>query len=355
MSCSFTVFELKICFISAGLRGAYGGERHLLNLASELAAIGHEVTIYTHKINPICRSILSKKVKLVETGFPVIRDHDLALLTDLILMPYLVLMIRGKYDQIHAAKWQSVFGMALAKSFHPNYKKTPTVYHCQDAPRALYDLKNWTLTYMPIFKRMLLTPISVVLECIDKWSVRHADIIIANSDRTAKEIKRIYGRNSHIVYPGIEIERFGRYSKQEAREKLGIPLDLEVFISVSKLHRRKRIDRAVKIYADRCDGIRSSKFFIIGDGPERAKLQRLVSEMGIDNIKFLGELTDKDVELYYAASDCFIFTAKDEAFGLAPLEAKVAGCEIIGNHVQYPITSWRAHAIDVTRICEIST
>jgi len=343
---------MRICFIFPRFTGPYGAERLILKMSSELTHLNHNITIYTHKFHLSCKDIVSSKVKIVETGFPPIKDHDIASFLDLILMPNLALKINGNYDIFHLVNWQSAFGGFLAKILHSKYRKIPFIYHCTEPPRIVYDLKDITLSKYPFSKKILLKFILPILKYVDKYSVRRLDKIISISDWTAKQVREIYSRDSEIVYPGVEIERFKRYSKEVARKKLRLDRDTKLFISVSKLHRRKRIDKALRIYEEFSKSFRKSKFLIIGDGPEKQNLKNLVKKMNLKNVEFLGRISDDEIPVYYAAADYFIFTAKNEPFGIAPLEAKVAGCELLGVNTHYPILSWEDSTKKVIEIYE---
>lgn len=332
---------MNICLICPRFTGPYGAERLVLNLSSELTKLGHFVTIYSHKFHPDCSSILSNDVKIVETGFPNIKNHDVSTLLDLVLMPNLARKVTGSYDIIHAINWQSAFGAICIKKIHGKKSKDVLIlYHCTEPPRIVYDLKEMTLSNTTLWKRVLLIFIIPFLKYIDLYSVRRVNRIIAISDWTAKQIQQIYNIDADIIYPGIEIERFTKYSKDEAKTKLDISPDLKLYLSASKLHRRKRLDVALERYKEHSEK-HQSKFIIIGDGEEKNRLEKLSKQMNLKNVEFLGRISDEDIPLYFMAADYFIFTAKDEPFGIAPLEAKVAGCELLGVNNQYPILSWK--------------
>ncbi|GAI93225.1 unnamed protein product [marine sediment metagenome] len=63
---------------------------------------------------------------------------------------------------------------------------------------------------------------------------------------------------------------------------------------------------------------------IIGDGPERKKLEKLAKK----NIEFLGEKNDKDLESYYQRCQALIFP-QEEDFGIVSLEAMACGRPVI--------------------------
>ncbi len=71
---------------------------------------------------------------------------------------------------------------------------------------------------------------------------------------------------------------------------------------------------------------------IIGEGPEREKLGRLVDEFGLGNgVHFLGELSDEEVVAHLQAADVFVLPSHlpSEAFGLSQVEAMACGVPVV--------------------------
>ncbi|MGZ7118328.1 MAG: glycosyltransferase, partial [Methanobacterium sp.] len=70
---------------------------------------------------------------------------------------------------------------------------------------------------------------------------------------------------------------------------------------------------------------------IIGDGPERSKLEELAHELNLqDNIKFKGFLeNDKDLISYMKSSKVFVLPSTREGFGIVVIEANACGLPVI--------------------------
>lgn len=70
----------------------------------------------------------------------------------------------------------------------------------------------------------------------------------------------------------------------------------------------------------------------VGDGPERAHLDRLVEDGGIgDKVVFTGKIPRNDIRRHLDEADCFIMISRGEAFGLVYLEAMARGCIVIAS------------------------
>jgi glycosyltransferase involved in cell wall biosynthesis len=150
-----------------------------------------------------------------------------------------------------------------------------------------------------------------VLRRFRTWDVKTAsrpNLYVANSTVVADRIKRFYGRDSIIVPPPVAVQRFTPVDKAE-----------DFYLIVSRLNPYKRVDLVVKAFNDL-----GRKLVIIGDGPDRAVLER----MSKPNITFLGRLPDPQVADYYARCKALLFPG-DEDFGIVPLEANAAGRPVI--------------------------
>jgi glycosyltransferase involved in cell wall biosynthesis len=73
-------------------------------------------------------------------------------------------------------------------------------------------------------------------------------------------------------------------------------------------------------------------YLVIGDGPERAPLERLARELGVaDRVEFAGALAPHAaLARARARADCFVMPSIDEAFGVAYIEAMAAGIPAVG-------------------------
>jgi glycosyltransferase involved in cell wall biosynthesis len=69
---------------------------------------------------------------------------------------------------------------------------------------------------------------------------------------------------------------------------------------------------------------------LVGDGPERARLERKVTESGMgDSIFFTGAMEPSEVVRAYLASDLFVFASTTETQGMVLLEAMAGGCPVV--------------------------
>ena len=118
-----------------------------------------------------------------------------------------------------------------------------------------------------------------------------------------------YGKASHL--PGLD-ER--------------IPF----FLASNRFIPRKNLDGLLKAYhAYRDIAEKPWRLLLLGDGPERARLERVVTDQGIEGVVFCGFQQIKDIPAYYAFAGAFVHPALNDQWGLVVNEAMAAGLPVI--------------------------
>jgi len=148
------------------------------------------------------------------------------------------------------------------------------------------------------------------LRVSDYISSNRPDIYIAISDNVARRIKKYYKKDARVLYPPIDLTKF----KPGVRKKSN-----NYYLIVSRLVPYKRIDYAISAFNKL-----GSNLYIIGTGIDESRLRRLASE----NIKFLGDLTDRELACYYQNCRALIFPGEED-FGLTAVEAQACGKPVI--------------------------
>ena len=99
---------------------------------------------------------------------------------------------------------------------------------------------------------------------------------------------------------------------------------------ISNFRKVKRIQDVIKSFKIINESI-PSKLVLVGDGPERAKMERLARELNIStDVNFLGNL--KSTKEVLNISDLFMLPSSSESFGLAALEALACGVPVIATN-----------------------
>jgi glycosyltransferase involved in cell wall biosynthesis len=110
-----------------------------------------------------------------------------------------------------------------------------------------------------------------------------------------------------------------RLRAEEARE--GRPL----YVVVGRLVPSKRVDRAVEHVAR---GPRGSRLVVVGDGPERARLERLCAERGV-HARFAGVLPRREALAWIGAADAVVHASRDEGLSTVVREAEALGVPVV--------------------------
>lgn len=159
---------------------------------------------------------------------------------------------------------------------------------------------------------------------IEKIAVKLSDEIIAVSPRTGRRIKNELGYRKKIaVIPnGIDFELINTI--KPSREKSDV-------IYAGRLMDFKNINiliKSIKILKKKNENI---KCLIIGDGPERKRLEKLTRELNLTkNIMFKGFLkTERELFSLFKSSKVFVLPSVREGFGLVAIEANACGIPVI--------------------------
>lgn len=138
-----------------------------------------------------------------------------------------------------------------------------------------------------------------------------------------------------VVPNGVDIERFcKKYSAQEIakiRESLTEQKTDKLVITTSRLVKKNAVDDVIKSLNYLPD---SYKFVILGDGPDKDDLKKLVQDERVQNrVKFLGSVGHNEIPKYLRASDVFVRPSLSEGFGNSFVEAMVCDIPVVATPV----------------------
>lgn len=182
------------------------------------------------------------------------------------------------------------------------------ICYCHSPMRYLWDGRSAYQQTMSPLTRSIFGITSHYVRNWDYSAAQRVDHFVANSRYVATRIRKYYRRNSTVIHPPINTQQ----------SYLSPTVD-DYYLAVGRLVSYKRTD----ILMNACAKL-GRKLLIVGDGPERKKLEKL-SPKGVE---FLGELDDSALKSVYAKARALLFAA-DEDFGLVPLEAQSYGRPVI--------------------------
>jgi len=152
-----------------------------------------------------------------------------------------------------------------------------------------------------------------------------ASAIITESQDLAERLAQIYRlqRTVTIIPLGLDLPPPGDLSR------LGQPITI---VTVARLIRRKLLDRLIQAYAALPKDM--ARLVVIGDGPDRAALERQITKLGLTNrVQLLGYVSDDQKLAALRAADIFALVSEHEGFGLVYLEAAAQALPIVAGTV----------------------
>jgi len=165
-----------------------------------------------------------------------------------------------------------------------------------------------------------------------KFSIDQSDGVTAVSDFLKKETKEKLGVENEIkvIYNFIDFERFKKLDKDHFKKAIA-PNGEKIITHTSNFRKIKRAEDVILAFEKIYKKI-PCKLLMIGDGPERSKLENLCRQIGLcDEIRFLGK--QNAVEELLAISDLFMLPSANESFGLAALEAMACQIPVVSTNV----------------------
>jgi phosphatidyl-myo-inositol dimannoside synthase len=159
----------------------------------------------------------------------------------------------------------------------------------------------------------------------------HQKIAKALSPQAALRMRR--------MVPGVDISEFSPANLtagRALRSKLGW-LERPVVVCVSRLMARKGQDELIKALPEIQLTAQNASLIIVGDGPYRKDLQRLVSKLNLEqSVHFTGKVDQSELSSWYAAGDIFAMPCRTrmggwdvEGLGIVFLEGSATGLPVI--------------------------
>ena len=160
-----------------------------------------------------------------------------------------------------------------------------------------------------------------------RWVIHASDRVVAQSSDTSRRAREIYGERSVDCIPlATRRQSFER----APRSALGLDLaDADfVLVTVGRIVARKGLDQLLEIVSELRDP--RFKLVVVGEGPERAALERRARELDIGgSVRFAGFVDDARKWQILSASDLYVSTSLHEGFGIVFLEAMDAGLPVL--------------------------
>jgi glycosyltransferase involved in cell wall biosynthesis len=163
---------------------------------------------------------------------------------------------------------------------------------------------------------------------LERRNARRADLVVTVSRYCADRLEEFYGvRNAVVVPELIDLEswRYHFTSNPAAPD----PRKFTV-LSVCRFYPRKRLDVLLRATALLRKAIPELEIRIVGNGPQRDRLQGVCGELGLGSVvRWLGDASWSRLAEEYNRCDVFCLPSVQEGFGIVFLEAMAAGKAIV--------------------------
>ena len=185
------------------------------------------------------------------------------------------------------------------------------ICYCHTPMRYLWDMHDEYFRTAGIGGKLAMKLFTPYLRREDLKSAESVDEFVANSAFVAERIKRIYGRDSVVVHPPVDVEFFSAAERTAG----------DYYLYVGELRDYKRPDLAVAA------ALRMNrKLVVVGNGKLRARLEREAGGRG--DIVFTGRMAGERLRKLYAGARALLFPGIED-FGIVPVEAQAVGCPVI--------------------------
>ena len=223
-----------------------------------------------------------------------------------LMLPFIPLALKAfdfsEFDVVISSS--SIFAKNISvpkRVLHINYCHTPA--------RFLWDgSESYIHEEVPAVLRPL---VRKYLNWMRKWDYKasqRVDFFVANSKNIQNKIKQHYNRDSVIIHPYVDLDKFYPTVPKE-----------NYFVAAGRLQPHKKIGLVVKVFNEL-----GLPLHVIGTGRDLPYLKSIAK----DNIDFLGRVDDRILCDEYSGAKAFIYP-QEEDFGMMPLEAAAAGTPTI--------------------------
>ena len=298
---------MKVALLHYWLTNVRGGEK-------VLAALGEmfpEADVFTHAYAPENMDGMFAGRRVVESfiaRLPLGRRHPQAYLP---LMPAASRSLRLEgYDLVVSSESGSIKGIRKPSGARH-------VCYCHTPMRYLWDMHDEYYRTAGLCGKIAMKLFTGYLRGEDLKSAEAVDEFVANSAFVAERIRRIYGRDSVVVHPPVDV---GFFLAADTSPQ-GLPFGGDYYLYAGELRDYKRPDLAVKAALKM-----GRNLVVVGNGKLRGALEREVGGRG--NVMFAGRVDGEELRSLYAGARALLFPGVED-FGIVPVEAQAAGTPVV--------------------------
>ena len=297
-----------VCYPTYGGSGVVATE-----LGMALASKDHEVHFISYS-QPFRLDVFSNKINFHEVSVP-----------DYPLFEYI------PYEHNLTAKLVDVVLHEKLNLLHVHY----AIPHASAALSAKQILAAQGI-HIPIITTLHGTDITLLgkdksFKSVIEFAINNSDAVTAVSKSLKKETITSFKLEKKIqVIPNFIDSTLYKFENDKTLRRSFAKDSEKIIIHISNFRKVKRVQDVLKVFVKIRKEI-PSKLLLIGDGPERLKMEQLCRNLDLcDNVRFIGKL--KAVERVLSVSDLFLLPSETESFGLVALEAMASKVPVVSSN-----------------------
>jgi glycosyltransferase involved in cell wall biosynthesis len=307
---------MRICQVVPYFPPHIGGEEtFVFGLSRELAARGHDVTVFTSSENRWRQS--------QDTGGArVNRLNVLMKVYNNPIAPSLFheLLQEEQYNVLHAHQYPVFFSdVSAVTSF---VKRIPFLLHVHVIPeqKSLFSSAALSFYYRLLWKLTSRPACRIVVPSLEYRALLMRLGVCAGKIR--------------IIPYGVDTKRFSLDNDGESfRKKIGCE-GSRIVLAVGRLNYQKGFHILIRALPLVVNEFRDVKLVIVGEGEERERLRELAERLNVaGNVVFTGALLNEELPKAYACADVFVLPSFFESFGITLIEAQATGKPVVGTKV----------------------
>lgn len=169
-----------------------------------------------------------------------------------------------------------------------------------------------------------------------RYALNHADHVISVCDALKQEMVDLGINNGKIsvISNGVDSNQFYPVDKNKARNKLALPHNKKIILSVGSLIPRKGFHVILDSLPRLLQKDTNIHFYIIGEGPFRSSLERQIESLNLTKHVFLvGERPNRELKTWYSAADVFCLASSREGWANVIMESLACGTPVVATNV----------------------
>lgn len=137
-----------------------------------------------------------------------------------------------------------------------------------------------------------------------------------------------------VIGNGVDVTRFLPVARREARERLGVPQEARVIVSVAALVAAKGHARLLGAFGRARAKFPDLRLYLVGEGTLRGQLEAMATALGLrDSIHFVGSCPNERLREWYSAADVSCLASSREGWPNVVLESLACGTPVVATRV----------------------